>query len=120
MKTAKIQAGDPIKPSIYVEINKSSSNKNTQSEKKTLSELLETLRELTGKMIVLIIDEALCTQYTESRISSMYAFKSALDHLTINSDGLRIVFANDNGPDFSRLVRSVNEAFYFSNILDIP
>lgn len=50
----------------------------------------------------------------------MYAFKSALDHLTINTDGLRIVFANDNGPDFSRLVRSVNEAFYCANILDIP
>jgi hypothetical protein len=120
LKTEKIQAGDPIKPSIYVEINKNSSNKNMYSEKKTLSELLEALHELTGKMLVLIIDEALCTQYTESGISSMYALKSALDHLTINSNGLRIVFANDNNPELSCLVRNVNEVFYCSNILDIP
>lgn len=88
----------------------------------TLAQALELLHEATGKLIVLIIDEAQHAQMTEAGLNAMFALKAARDHLTQGreKDALRLVFTGSNRDKLAHLVLKKDQPFFGSSVTTFP
>ncbi len=88
----------------------------------TLAKALEVLHEVSGKMIVLIIDEAQHALNSESGVNTMFALKAARDHLNRGNrpDGLRLVFTGSSRDKLANLVLKSKQPFYGANITPFP
>ncbi|KIH85591.1 hypothetical protein [Pseudomonas batumici] len=88
----------------------------------TLAKALEVLHEVSGKMVILIIDEAQHALNSESGVNTMFALKAARDHLNRGNrpDGLRLVFTGSSRDKLANLVLKSKQPFYGANITPFP
>lgn len=88
----------------------------------TLAKALDVLHEVSGKMIVLIIDEAQHALNSESGVNAMFALKAARDQLNRGNrpDGLRLVFTGSSRDKLANLVLKSKQPFYGANITPFP
>jgi hypothetical protein len=88
----------------------------------TLARALDVLHEVSGKMIVLIIDEAQHALNSESGVNAMFALKAARDQLNRGNrpDGLRLVFTGSSRDKLANLVLKSKQPFYGANITPFP
>lgn len=88
----------------------------------TLTQALEVLHEVSGQMIVLIIDEAQHALNSEAGVNSMFALKAARDHLNKGDkpDGLRLVFTGSSRDKLANLVLKSKQPFFGASIIPFP
>jgi hypothetical protein len=88
----------------------------------TLDRALEVLHEVSGKMIVLIIDEAQHALNSDSGLNAMFALKAARDNLNrgLRPDGARFVFTGSSRDKLSNLVLKSKQPFYGAHITNFP
>jgi len=88
----------------------------------TLAKALEVLHEVSGKLIVLIVDEAQHALNSKSGLNTMFALKAARDHLNsgVKEDGLRLVFTGSSRDKLANLVLKSKQPFYGANITSFP
>lgn len=88
----------------------------------TLSAALDVLHKVSGKMIVLIVDEAQHALNSESGLNAMFALKAARDQLNggFEDDGLRLVFTGSSRDKLSNLVLKSKQPFYGAHITPFP
>ncbi|MBB3105232.1 hypothetical protein [Azomonas macrocytogenes] len=88
----------------------------------TLAKALEVLHEVSGKLVVLIIDEAQHSLNSESGLNTMFALKAARDHLNRGKhpDGLRLVFTGSSRDKLANLVLKSKQPFYGASITPFP
>ncbi|MFL1449225.1 hypothetical protein ACI77O_12590 [Pseudomonas tritici] len=88
----------------------------------TLSAALSVLREVSGKLVVLIIDEAQHALNSESGINTMFALKAARDHLNDGTgpDGIRLVFTGSSRDKLAMLVLKNKQPFFGATITPFP
>lgn len=88
----------------------------------TLARALEVLHEVSGKLIVLIIDEAQHALNSESGVNAMFALKAARDQLNRGNraDGLRLVFTGSSRDKLANLVLKSKQPFYGASITSFP
>lgn len=88
----------------------------------TLAQALEVLHEVSGQMVVLIIDEAQHALNGESGVSAMFALKAARDQLNRGNrpDGLRLVFTGSSRDKLASLVLKSNQPFFGATITPFP
>jgi hypothetical protein len=97
-------------------------NKPTLPDGITMSDALEILHKATGKLIILIIDEAQHALTSESGINSMFSLKAARDHLTqsVGIDGLRLVLTGSSRDKLAQLVVKKDQPFFGSSVTTFP
>ena len=88
----------------------------------TLSMLLERLHAVSGKPIVLIVDEAQQALKTLSGLTLMFALKSARDHLNRSNEKpcLMLVFTGSQRDKLAHLVQKKDQPFFGANITAFP
>jgi hypothetical protein len=88
----------------------------------TLSQALDVLHQVSGKLVVLIVDEAQHALNSEKGINAMFALKAARDHLNgrLGPDGLRLVFTGSSRDKLANLVLKSKQPFYGANITPFP
>ncbi|MGC1330834.1 hypothetical protein [Pseudomonas sp.] len=88
----------------------------------TLAKALEVLHSISGKMIVLIVDEAQHALNSESGLNAMFALKAARDHLNrgLQPDGIRLVFTGSSRDKLANLVLKSKQPFFGANITSFP
>lgn len=88
----------------------------------TLTQALDALHQVSGKLVVLIIDEAQHALNSESGINAMFALKAARDHLTQRSTGhgLRLIFTGSSRDKLANLVLKNKQPFYGASITAFP
>lgn len=88
----------------------------------TLAKALDVLHQVSGRMIVLIIDEAQHALNSESGINTMFALKAARDHLNRGNrpDGLRLVLTGSSRDKLANLVLKNKQPFYGASITPFP
>ncbi|SER49937.1 hypothetical protein SAMN04244573_03738 [Azotobacter beijerinckii] len=88
----------------------------------TLAKALDVLHQVSGQMIVLIVDEAQHALNSESGINTMFALKAARDHLNRGNrpDGLRLVFTGSSRDKLANLVLKSKQPFYGAHITPFP
>lgn len=88
----------------------------------TLAKALEVLHEVSGKLVVLIVDEAQHSLNSESGLNAMFALKAARDHLNRGTrpDGLRLVFTGSSRDKLANLVLKSKQPFYGASITPFP
>lgn len=90
----------------------------------TLSQALELLHQVSGKPVVLVVDEAQHALSSEAGINAVFALKAARDALNHGragqEGGLRLVFIGSNRDKLTHLVLSRNQPFYGSNVTPFP
>lgn len=90
----------------------------------TLTQALELLHSVAGKMVVLVVDEAQHALTSEAGVNAMFSLKAARDELNQGRErdnkGLRLVFTGSNRDKLAHLVLSRNQPFYGSNITPFP
>jgi hypothetical protein len=88
----------------------------------TLSKALDVLQHVSGKMVVLIVDEAQHALNSESGVNAMFALKAARDHLNRGNlpDRLRLVFTGSSRDKLANLVLKSKQPFYGANITPFP
>lgn len=88
----------------------------------TLAKALDVLHQVSGKMIVLIIDEAQHALNSESGLNTMFALKAARDQLNggHESDGLRLVFTGSSRDKLANLVLKSKQPFFGAHITPFP
>lgn len=88
----------------------------------TLAQALAVLHQISGQMIVLIIDEAQHALNSEDGLNAMFALKAARDHLNRGDcpDGLRLVFTGSSRDKLANLVLKSKQPFYGASITPFP
>jgi hypothetical protein len=88
----------------------------------TLAKALEVLHEVSGQMVVLIVDEAQHALNSESGLNAMFALKAARDQLNRGNrpDGLRLVFTGSSRDKLANLVLKSKQPFYGAHITAFP
>jgi hypothetical protein len=88
----------------------------------TLAQALAVLHEVSGQMVVLIIDEAQHALNTENGLNAMFALKAARDHLNRGDrpDGLRLVFTGSSRDKLANLVLKSKQPFFGASITSFP
>lgn len=88
----------------------------------TLTDALTLLHELSGKRIVLIIDEAQHALTSEDGMNAMYALKAARDELNQGRGavGLNLVFTGSSRDKLGDLLHSRTQPFYGASITPFP
>jgi hypothetical protein len=88
----------------------------------TLARALDVLHEVSGKLIVLVIDEAQHALNSENGLNTMFALKAARDHLNRGSqpDGLRLVFTGSSRDKLANLVLNSKQPFFGASITAFP
>ena len=88
----------------------------------TLADALMLLHELSGKRIVLIIDEAQHALTSEDGMNAMFALKAARDELNQGKGklGLNLVFTGSSRDKLGDLLHSRTQPFYGASITPFP
>jgi hypothetical protein len=87
----------------------------------SLSAALAALSDDTGKLIVLLIDEAQHAITTESGYDALFALKAARDELNSSRHhGLRIVATGSNRDKLAMLRNSKDQAFFGAPLVNFP
>ncbi|KAI1691371.1 hypothetical protein Ddc_24281 [Ditylenchus destructor] len=87
----------------------------------SLSKALSMLSDESGRMIVLIVDEAQHALTTEKGSNSLYALKAARDRLNMGPHhGLRIVATGSNRDKLAMLVEWKDQAFFCAPMREFP
>lgn len=90
-------------------------------ENMTLADALRVLSEMTGKPVLLVIDEAQHALTTDEGLNSMFAIKSARDQLnTHNKTTLMLVFTGSNRDKLAHLALKKDQPFFGSDITSFP
>ncbi|NVZ82820.1 hypothetical protein HX836_13495 [Pseudomonas yamanorum] len=88
----------------------------------TLTHALDVLHQISGQMIVLIVDEAQHALNSEGGVNAMFALKAARDHLngSNTTDGLRLVFTGSSRDKLANLVLKSKQPFFGAHITPFP
>ncbi|MBT9235761.1 hypothetical protein RIN61_02675 [Pseudomonas inefficax] len=88
----------------------------------TLAHALAVLHQVSGQMVVLIIDEAQHALNSEDGLNAMFALKAARDHLNRGDrpDGLRLVFTGSSRDKLANLVLKSKQPFFGASITPFP
>ncbi|MEC4560781.1 hypothetical protein [Pseudomonas] len=88
----------------------------------TLAQALAVLHQVSGQMVVLIIDEAQHALNSEDGLNAMFALKAARDHLNRGDrpDGLRLVFTGSSRDKLANLVLKSKQPFFGASITPFP
>ena len=88
----------------------------------TLTDVLVELHRLSGKPVVLIVDEAQHALLSESGINTMFALKAARDRLNTSSSAaqLMLVLTGSNCDKLAHLVLNRSQPFFGSSITTFP
>jgi len=87
----------------------------------SLSDALAALSDETGKMIVLVIDEAQHAITSDGGAEAMFALKAARDELNSNRHkGLRVVATGSNQDKLAMLRSSRDQAFFGAPLVKFP
>lgn len=88
----------------------------------TLTKALDVLHSVSGKLIVLIVDEAQHALNTPAGVETMFALKAARDHLNsgMGPDGIRMVFTGSSRDKLANLVLKNNQPFYGARVTEFP
>jgi len=88
----------------------------------TLAQALAVLHQVSGQMVVLIIDEAQRALNSEDGLNAMFALKAARDHLNRGDrpDGLRLVFTGSSRDKLANLVLKSKQPFFGASITPFP
>ena len=88
----------------------------------TLAQALSVLHQVSGQMVVLIIDEAQHALNSEDGLNAMFALKAARDHLNRGDrpDGLRLVFTGSSRDKLANLVLKSKQPFFGATITPFP
>ena len=88
----------------------------------TLAGALDVLHKVSGKMVVLIIDEAQHALNSEAGLNSMFSLKAARDQLNKGNgpDGLRLVFTGSSRDKLGNLVLKNKQPFFGATITPFP
>lgn len=88
----------------------------------TLAQALAVLHQVSGQMVVLIIDEAQHALNSEDGLNAMFALKAARDHLNRGDrpDGLRLVFTGSSRDKLANLVLKSKQPFFGASIMPFP
>ena len=88
----------------------------------TLAQALAVLHQVSGQMVVLIVDEAQHALNSEEGLNAMFALKAARDHLNRGDrpDGLRLVFTGSSRDKLANLVLKSKQPFFGASITPFP
>lgn len=88
----------------------------------TLADLLHDLVQLSGKPVLLIIDEAQHALSTEQGINAMFAIKSARDQINVTSKApdLMLALTGSNRDKLAQLVIKKDQPFFGSEVTAFP
>lgn len=88
----------------------------------TLAQALELLHVASGKLVVLMIDEAQHALNTDSGTDAMFALKAARDELNQGreQDGLRLVCTGSSRDKLAHLVINAKQPFFGSSVTPFP
>ncbi len=88
----------------------------------TLAQALAVLHQVSGQMVVVIIDEAQHALNSEDGLNAMFALKAARDHLNRGDrpDGLRLVFTGSSRDKLANLVLKSKQPFFGASITPFP
>jgi hypothetical protein len=87
----------------------------------SLTDALVALSDETGRMIVLVIDEAQHAITTDAGIAALFALKAARDELNSSQHhGLRIVCTGSNRDKLAMLRNSKDQAFFGAPLVNFP
>ncbi|MBH3394121.1 MULTISPECIES: hypothetical protein [Pseudomonas] len=88
----------------------------------TLAQALAVLHQVSGQMVVLIIDEAQHALNSEDGLNAMFALKAARDNLNRGDrpDGLRLVFTGSSRDKLANLVLKSKQPFFGASITPFP
>lgn len=88
----------------------------------SLAKALEVLHQVSGQMVVLIVDEAQHALNSDNGINAMFGLKAARDHLNQGggADGLRLVFTGSSRDKLANLVLKRDQPFYGASITPFP
>lgn len=87
----------------------------------SLTEALVALSDETGKIIVLVIDEAQHAMTTATGLSALLALKAARDELNSSQHhGLRVVCTGSNRDKLAMLRNSKDQAFFGAPLVNFP
>ena len=88
----------------------------------TLAQALELLHVASGKLVVLMIDEAQHALNTDSGTDAMFALKAARDELNQGreQDGLRLVCTGSSRDKLAHLVLNAKQPFFGSSVTPFP
>ena len=88
----------------------------------TLVDLLNDLVHLSGKPVLLIIDEAQHALSTEQGINAMFAIKSARDQINVSSKApnLMLALTGSNRDKLAQLVIKKDQPFFGSDVTTFP
>lgn len=86
----------------------------------SISRTLQNLATMTGKPIIMVIDEAQHAQTTEEGRQTLFALKAARDALKgAGSPGFRLLATGSNSDKLASLVSSKEQAFYMAPMEDL-
>lgn len=88
----------------------------------TLTDALTTLHHATGKLILLIVDEAQHALNTDRGVNTMFALKAARDALNLGAStpGIRMAFTGSSRDKLAQLVLGREQPFFGAAIMDFP
>ncbi|MBA6118772.1 MULTISPECIES: hypothetical protein [Pseudomonas] len=88
----------------------------------TLAQALTVLHQVSGQMVVLVVDEAQHALNSEGGLNAMFALKAARDQLNRGDrpDGLRLVFTGSSRDKLANLVLKSKQPFYGASITPFP
>lgn len=88
----------------------------------SLAEALEALQAASGRMVVMIVDEAQHALNTAAGINAMFALKAARDALNLGGDspGLRLILTGSSRDKLAMLVLSRDQPFFGSGVTSFP
>ncbi|CAI3807158.1 hypothetical protein GLGCALEP_04517 [Pseudomonas sp. MM221] len=88
----------------------------------TLAQALAVLHQVSGQMVVLIVDEAQHALNSEDGLNAMFALKAARDNLNRGDrpDGLRLVFTGSSRDKLANLVLKSKQPFFGASITPFP
>lgn len=88
----------------------------------SLAEAFEALQVASGRVIVMIVDEAQHALNTDAGINAMFALKAARDALNLGGDspGLRLILTGSSRDKLAMLVLSRDQPFFGSSVTPFP
>lgn len=88
----------------------------------TLTDALTTLSKATGKLVLLIVDEAQHALNTERGVNAMFGLKAARDALNLGAStpGIRMVFTGSSRDKLAQLVLGREQPFFGAAVTDFP
>jgi len=88
----------------------------------SLAEALEALQAASGRMVVMIVDEAQHALNSDAGINAMFALKAARDALNLGGDspGLRLILTGSSRDKLAMLVLSRDQPFFGSSVTPFP